>query len=98
MTVAWGESAYLVAVTWMAKNGDTMSLTPKRRENGGERSHIGAYTSMYPSIILKHVVILWPRVEKSAIAELKRECDGNMVVEQETFTSTERSPRARMLW
>ncbi len=33
---------------------------------------MGAYTSMYPSIILKHVVILWPRVEKSAIAELRR--------------------------
>ncbi len=26
---------------------------------------------MYPSIILKHVVMLWPRVEKSTMAELR---------------------------
>jgi hypothetical protein len=27
---------------------------------------------MYPSIILKHVVMLWPKVEKSTMAELRR--------------------------
>lgn len=59
--MAWGDRAYLHQDKWLLLSVD-MPL----------EAYIGVYTSMYPSIILKQVVMLCPRVEKSVMAELQR--------------------------